>query len=61
MADNWEAWYPCPHCGSTKMKQIKEIRATVYASEDGSYRGEDAEGEYSTIECAECGEILREA
>jgi predicted RNA-binding Zn-ribbon protein involved in translation (DUF1610 family) len=54
--DEWEPWYPCPECGSTTLEQTETF--LVYASEDGSYGGDDADV-HSHIECANCGEVLQ--
>lgn len=50
MTDKWEPWYPCPECGSTKLKQIAEEHLTVTATEDGSYGGDYLEGQLDYIE-----------
>lgn len=54
--EGWTPWYPCPECGSMEFEQTQI--ATVYASEDGEYGGEDIHDDLEKIECIECGEVL---
>lgn len=57
--DEWEMWYPCPTCESTKLNQIIESHLYVSATEDGSYGGKQAGvDEYNYVECDDCGEVL---
>jgi len=60
MASDWQMWYPCPECGSTKLEQRAEDRLTLYVNEDGNITDEDFHGEYNHVECGECGEVLLE-
>lgn len=55
-SDGWEAWFPCPECGSTEFKQTQIT--TVYGSESGDYDGEDITDQFEKIECSECGEVI---
>ena len=54
---DWEYWYPCTECGSTRLKQTQV--AIVLATEGGNYGGEDDPDYDETIECAECGTLLK--
>jgi len=53
----WEYWYPCTECGSTRLKQTQV--SIVLATKNGSYGGEDDPDYGETIECAECGTVLK--